>query len=499
MRLDVLVGALVLAFGIGCGGTSGADDASLDATGEGVADLDAVPSDAAFEARDASDDALAPALRLYSNDGGVLRDARGRALVLRGVNYPADDVAYWADKPAGWADDFAFLAASGFDVLRLVINWDRLEPEPDAYDAAYLDLVAAQAADAVAAGLYVVIDLHQDLFGLGFGLHGAPRWACDEALYASFTPVEPWFSNYFSTEVSACFTRFWTDLDLQGHHARAAARLAERLVGNDGVLGFDPWNEPFPGTLSHAVFERDHLGPFYQRFMAGIDAVCPGRLLFFEPSVLISVYKQTTFASPAAPLQAVFFPHYYNFSVETTKHWDGRIEVDRAWVDAAAGEAARLGVPWGIGELGGDMTTPNLDAYLYGLYDLLDGAQAGSFLWIFTKGTGGFGLVDATTGKWISHARAFLRPAPALVAGTPLAWSWDPVDGVFELTWDEDAAAGDTELLVPAWAAEVGFTLEVDGAEVEPPTLTPAHRLAVAGGKGGARSVRLTVLGPYPE
>jgi endoglycosylceramidase len=497
----IFLTAMFACSGIFSAGCNGQNKSSLVSDTAADMDLDALADNGDHTAiSDVTGECTGPVQPLYMNDGTHIRDRQGRTLILRGVNFPSGDVEYCKGKPPD-SDlaDLKFISESGFNAIRLVINWDRIEPEPWKIDTDYVKLVARHAGLASGLGLYVIIDLHQDLFGLGFGLHGAPLWACDSEIYKTFEPVEPWFFNYFSKEVSACFDKFWKDKELQHHQQNAAHAVASAVAGFDNVMGFDPHNEPFPGTFSFEIFEQDYLWPFYTTFAETTGEVLPGRLLFFEPSVLFSVYLATSFPAPGSLLHAVFFPHYYNTSVETKKLWDGNAGYDVSAMSAATNEAQRLIVPWGLGELGGAMETPNLDKYLYSLYGLLDEAQAGSFLWIFTRGTSGFGLVDQKTGKWHSHARAFLRPAPSAVAGTPLHFSWNHETGIFEMQWNEDPCAGSTEIIVPAWVKKVGFTLEVDGAGVEPVTDSVTDRIIITGGRGGSRLLSITVLGTYPD
>jgi len=496
----------------GCGLTSNTPDDSTavdiietiqdDATVLDAADAylpgDAVAGDNAGDAATDAADVVEP-VPLYINDGAYLRDADGRAIILRGINFPSSDADYWAGKPADQdRTDLEFIAKSGFNAIRLVINWDRIEPEPDTYDADYITLVARHARLADGAGLYVIVDLHQDMYGMGFGLHGAPRWTCDESNYESFSPIEPWFFNYYSTEVSACFDGFWKSLDLQSHHHRAARELAKSLKDIDGVVGFDPHNEPFPGTILFEQFERDYLGPFYDRFGEVVGEVLPGRIVFFEPAVTFSVARDTSFAATESAPAKFFFPHYYNMTVESNLQWDGNAGADRDWVNSAAGQAERLKVPWGLGEMGGNTDTPNLDEFLLSFYDMLDQTHAASFLWLFTRGTGGFGLVDETTDDWKPVAAAFLRPAPSAVAGTPLEYGWDHAARTFTLDWEEDAAAGDTEIILPEWVAAAGYTLTVDGAEVTPPAADDSGRITITGGKGGQHSLSIVVDSAWP-
>lgn len=427
----------------------------------------------------------------WRTEEGLLRDGAGRAVWLRGVNYPVRDRDFWNSQPTNLAQaELDQVAASGLNAIRLVINWDRIEPDPDRYDADYVALVADLARQAWGSGLLVVVDLHQDLFGIGFGLHGAPRWACDESLYASFQPIDPFFFNYFSREVSGCFDAFWKDRGLWGHHARAAREVARALVGNEGVLGFDPINEPFPGTIPFEEFEADYLGPFYQEFDRVVQEALPGSLVFFEPSVLVSVQQATTFREAPAPSRSYLLPHYYNPSVETAFRWDEDVSIDRGFVQSIAAEARRLGVPWGLGEMGGDLRTSNLGLYLRSLYGLLDEAGAGAFPWIFVEGTSGFALRNPETGDWHPSSMEILRPSPSRLSGPPTRVLWDPEARRFDLEWVEDPRAGDSEVLWPERFGLSDWQFLLDGEPIVPEVIRPGL-LRIPAGPGGPRSFRV--------
>lgn len=478
-----VIGAVLAVLSAGCGaGPESRDDGTAE-----DADIN----------HDASD--IVETAPLYRNDGTHLRDSMGRAIMLRGINFPSDDVDHWAGEPVDQdKTDINFIAASGFNAIRLVINWDRIEPDPDTYDAAYIALIARHARLAWEAGLYVIIDLHQDMYGMGFGLHGAPYWTCDPANYDAFEPIEPWFFNYYSEEVSACFDGFWKGPDLQSHHHRAAAELAKSLTDIDGVLGFDPHNEPFPGTIQFEEFERDYLGPFYDNFGAAIEDVLPGRIVFFEPAVVFSVAQDTSFTATESAPAKFFFPHYYNMTVETNLEWDGNVGADLDWITAAANQADKLKVPWGIGEMGGNTDATNLDQFLLSFYDLLDQKQAASFLWLFNRGTGGFGLIDSATNDWKPVAAAFLRLAPSAVAGTPTGIRWDATARMFELDWEGDPAAGDTEIILPNWVDVAGYTVQVDDVETDGLAPGKPGRLIIPSAGAGPRTLKITVNSPYP-
>ena len=437
---------------------------------------------------------------LYSHDGRFIRDFEGRAIILRGINVSNHYKSAVDHEPdyIGQAG-YEHIAASGFNAVRLVTEWYGIEPEEGVYDEEYLDLISRRVEWATAAGLYVIIDFHQDIYGVGFNANGAPAWTCDEAYYESYEPVSPWFRNYYSEEVTACFDRFWQSEDLKRHHREAARAVAERVADNPLVMGFDPINEPWMGSLDYEEFERDLLWPFYESFAATVDEAIPERLYFLEPVVLFNALQITGLPGPIGTVQAVFAPHYYNTSVERDKLWNGNAEYDVNVVRKTQAAAEALGVPWAYGEMGGEGVTPNLDEYLLSLYGAIDDRMAGSFLWDYSKSRGGFGVIDTDSGEYPPHAYAFLRPAPSAVAGTPTAFSWDYEALRFILAWDEDPDAGDTEIILPGWVAGKGYGLKVDGETAAPELNARGDRIIVAGGRGGSRSVEMNVNGPYGE
>lgn len=139
-----------------------------------------------------SDEAPEEAAPSWSVQDGFIRAPDGRRAILRGANLAgAHKVApyFGFHQPS---DYVALREHWGMTSIRFLISWAGIEPEKGKYDESYLDGVALRVGWARDAGLTVVLDMHQDVYGEGFatgGGDGAPRWTCDEARYEAFTPV----------------------------------------------------------------------------------------------------------------------------------------------------------------------------------------------------------------------------------------------------------------------------------------------------------------------
>jgi endoglycosylceramidase len=183
--------------------------------------------------------------------GRQFLDAAGKPMILHGINVVNKSKAegYIGDLSA---DDFATIRSWGMNCVRLGIFWDGLEPEPGRIDEGYLERITQLIAWARAEGLFVLLDMHQDLYSVKFG-DGAPAWATlDEG--KPHTTGAVWSDAYYISEaVQTAFDHFWANspaadgVGLQDHYARVWRRVAERFKDEPAVLGFDMMNEPIPG------------------------------------------------------------------------------------------------------------------------------------------------------------------------------------------------------------------------------------------------------------
>ncbi|WP_372631127.1 glycoside hydrolase family 5 protein [Cohnella sp.] len=151
-------------------------------------------------------------------------------------------------------------AKRGFNLIRLGIFWDGVEPEPGVYDDAYFDKVARVVRSAEQHGIYVFLDMHQDLFSAKF-IDGAPEWATlDEGLdHPADNAI--WYEAYLkSPAVMKAADNFWANreaadgIGLLDHYEAMWTHIARKFKGYSNMIGFEPMNEPYMGSLAPQVF-----------------------------------------------------------------------------------------------------------------------------------------------------------------------------------------------------------------------------------------------------
>jgi endoglycosylceramidase len=195
-------------------------------------------------------------------DGQRFVDQYGRTRIFHGINM----VGKWSterymdvllrDNP----DYFAKMQTMGFNVLRLGVTWALLEPKPGIYNTKLMDKVGLVFDRAAEYGIYVFLDMHQDVWG------GEPDWATlpdetggnkiNDYLYGIAGNLLGWSAAYlFDTDTLAAFEHFWNNdqvngKGLQDYYADLWKELARRYGDKPALLGYDFMNEPGMGEIS---------------------------------------------------------------------------------------------------------------------------------------------------------------------------------------------------------------------------------------------------------
>lgn len=387
-----------------------------------------------------------------TTSAGTLRDALGRRVILRGANLSGRHKT----PPFRSVTDAASLdrwPAQGWNVLRLVVPWEAVQPARDTIDHVYLEHLVWLARAAGQRGVHVVLDLHQDLYARALGGSGAPAWS----MLPEDVPGEPpapdryWFLRYATSEaVRRSLARLWTNADgIQAALLDAVAALARALGPEPAVLGIEPWNEPFPGDRPFDTFEADDLAPYYQRVIGRARAHAPHWLAFVEGTVLAS--EQGTALELPGVDGLVYSPHFYDKVVMTSRQFDGELRELHAAFATFARDAARLQAPWLLGEFGVSRQTVGREAYLEAHRDALRAAGASATAWHYSPdGHDDWNEEDMALDDAL--LRALAEPYPSAIHGDDVACRRE--GDTVELTWRARGPEHPSEVRTPA-----GWTL----------------------------------------
>jgi endoglycosylceramidase len=401
----------------------------------------------------------------WSVQSGFLRDSAGRAVILRGANVSGHDKAPpWFDFQG--PSDFARMrSAWGMNAVRFVMQWAAIEPESGVYDASYLDGVAERVGWAQDADLYVVLDMHQDVYGMGFesgGGDGAPTWSCAAVNYVGFQPFSTWALENLEAGPTACYDGMWHDATVQAHFGEAWRQVAARLASYDNVVGFDVTNEPYWGSAQVAYFEPTLLGPFYEKMVPIVRSAAPGWVAFLEPSAARNLGLATRLPVPTFANYA-YAPHSYDRTAETTGIFPpADVSLVTSNIAALAGEAKALGGALWIGEYGGVADDPAIAAYMTANYDGAGAVAGSTMIWDYSKG--GYGLLNVDGSEAQPLVDSVVRPYPERVAGDPIAWSFDASTSTFTMSYHPSASVtAPTIVNVPARIWPQGYAVDCGG------------------------------------
>ncbi len=453
-------------------------------------------------------------------NGAWLVDAQGRTVILHGVNAVWKQAPYVApDSLDGFtAADADWLAAHGFNSVRLGVLFAGVMPQPHMIDPSYLDRIDRVVQLLAARGIYILLDFHQDLYSERYQGEGFPDWATQSGRFDSLAHAG-FPLNYFTPPASRAFDRFWDDAEgLQDDYRSAWMAVAARWGRQDHLMGYELINEPWPGgnwprcagPQGCAHFERDKLQPMYEKVLAGIRSVDRDNIVWLEPQILFDFGTDSHLGERGiADGQLGYSWHDYCLP-ETLLQAFGLKKLpacqpleQRVFSNARA-VSRRLGAASLMTEFSASedlLDTARLVGYA-------DDNLTGWMVWSYknwgdpttqAQGSGAQSLFarDTDLGSVKQAKLAVLeRPYPQAVAGTPLSYSFDPQTRAFSLEYRTTLPGGgsgaglETDVYVPVLHYPHGYAAQVDGGHVvsQPGA---AHLLVVA--DAGADSVIVNV------
>ncbi|MGQ4389524.1 cellulase family glycosylhydrolase [Streptomyces sp. SAS_270] len=358
---------------------------------------------------------------------GHFTDGLGREVVLRGYNVSGETkLEEHSGLPFASVADAkksatALRALGGGNSVRFLLSWAHAEPARGQVDTGYLADVTDQIRAFLDAGIRVYPDFHQDLYsrylfntGSWYSGDGAPKWAVDAGGY----PQEScgiclfWGQNITQNgAVKQASYDFWhnahglqdaflTTAQTTMTYVRAHLTSAEFA----GVVGFDPFNEPFAGTYDSGqtsrTWEQNILWPFYAKFRARMDAAgWQAKPAFVEPNLFwnsnLDFQKQEGGLLDAGTLGSryVFNTHFYDQkAISGVFMWgkagDGQYATDFGAVRDRASAAGTTAVVSEFGHPLSGSVSDKAPTVVKAMYQALDSRVPGAGWWSKPEGSG---------------------------------------------------------------------------------------------------------------
>ncbi|MEV7088726.1 cellulase family glycosylhydrolase [Streptomyces sp. NPDC093085] len=431
-----------------------------------------------FDGRAATEVSVTPA---GSGDGAGARftDGYGREVVLRGFNVSGETKLAengglpFADAADARASAAALRTLTGGNAVRFLLSWAYAEPEPGVVDTAYLRRATDQIKALRAAGLRVFPDFHQDLHSRylfdkdsWYTGDGAPRWAVEAGAYPreSCGICVMWGQNITQNQAVKSATRdFWTNrtLTLRDGSTRPVQTafldtaqttmtyLARNLTAEEfaGVVGFDPYNEPYAGEYAAGqdsrAWEREVLWPFYEKFRARMDAAgWRDKPLFAEPNMFwnanLDFARQPggLLDAGAAGPRYVFNTHFYDQKAISGIFMWGKAE-DGQYVNdftTVRDRAAALGTTGIVSEFGhplNGLTADKAPTVNKAMYQALDSRLSGASWWANATRSGP--VLSSTQWQWDIYSgrhREAMNGNPDKILTEADAWNDEDLSAV---------------------------------------------------------------------
>ena len=376
---------------------------------------------------------------LHSN-GTVILDSQGRQVLLRGMNVTGlEEAKDMRPGPVPTSRDFAEMEADGFDVIRLPINWSRLEPSPGHMSRSYLNLVQSVVNDAAAHGIYTILDLHNIDWSIYYGGDGAPSWATAGPLPRSFPLGSPW-NRHLAPGVLASYGIYWADLGgWQQDVTEVWSYVAREFRSDSAVAGFDLWNEPHPFPAPPGLFEKKLLLPFEAHAITHLAAIAPHQMWITEQTLDFGL---ATYVGRLPYPNQVYSSHVFATLLEPP--WQKPTPQYAIPVSLLEDQAQEAGAaPW-VGEIGAGNGQAN-QAWVAREMNELDKYRLGWAYWDWEEG-----------GSWAfkrmaSRLRIVARAYPRATPGTLDTLSYDYQDGRLVLQFSGDASGRPLLIEVPSF------------------------------------------------
>jgi len=353
---------------------------------------------------------LTPATLGYLRaEGKQIVDENGHYTLLRGANFYGYEFGLW-DRHI--EQDYQKMSSWGFNVVRLPIAWNFIEPKAGTYDDGYFSqYVDRDIGWAKKYGLYVILDMHEYGWSPYFTYYdswrtaGLPSWAV---------------SAYPNDAEGAARARadFWNGLGPNGTLASGAnPSMQDRFIqmwkhvaaryGNEPVIAaFDLFNEP--GVFANGItfynpntFCKSTIPDFLTKVVDAIRVVDNRHIIMWEPAencIWNLTVSLSTITSPVRRPNVVYSLHYPGVGDAMTLsrgYCGDRDRLEKAFENSVLHPSNDWNQPVFIGEYGIEIQAINATQYIRDFVALMNKHFIGGAWWTYGRGSSfGMNLLD---------------------------------------------------------------------------------------------------------
>lgn len=437
----------------------------------------------------------------FCSDNLVIRDEFGRERIFRGINICTKD-----DRPglSGLKRKllseklFSDFDRCGINIIRLGATWASIEPKQGKYNDKLIEIYKKFVNKCAEHNIWVMLDMHQDLFSTVFHGDGAPKWAVDNNLKGK-RPFAVWAEGYFyMDDVAQSFNNFWNNKDnIMDCFVKMWQYYADCFKACDNIIGYDFLNEPYVDKNGRTIFlnlvknvckvafDKDY--DFVGYFKPGKDKSG------FAMMALKLIFTIRTRKRLLSLLEIIDSSENFNIAIDGLEKYTSDFNVNyyQPFIDSVSKNVcsnnafaffehnyySNLGIPFDIGVKDRYIYSPHaydifIDSPLYSKHSsnnrikaILDNIRNNQIKMNVPVIFGEWGGGGPKGGKWIEHIdyimnyfekyhwssiywgidfndnkllNVFNRPYPVAVCGDILSISTDSDDRTFTLSWQQD-------------------------------------------------------------
>ncbi|VDP88167.1 unnamed protein product, partial [Echinostoma caproni] len=193
------------------------------------------------------------------NKDGYFVDASNRVLLFHGFN-SVNKGPPWYNEQMTNRTQLQMFQSWGINVVRLGIMWSGVMPSKGTVSEEYLQQMEEIVKACDEFGIYVLLDMHQDVLSTRFGTYdGIPTWLVDElpkppanVSYPWPYPKVPdrWYDNYLTYACVNCAEQLYTNVSGTWEYwGQFWETVAKRFCKYSNVIGYELMNDPPPSNF----------------------------------------------------------------------------------------------------------------------------------------------------------------------------------------------------------------------------------------------------------